>query len=98
MDLYLDKDAFEKGSQTLEQKKTELQDLRQKIEQNFAQLKQDWKSDAGTVFFQRFENDLLGNLDAHITVLEYMHRNLSTASQKYDEVFRDADAVASAQY
>jgi uncharacterized protein YukE len=98
MDLYLDQDAFERGKNDLKTKCEELRALRRDISASFDQLRQDWDSEAGREFFARFENDLLANLEKHSTVFEYMSTNLSTASYKYDEVFRAADSVANAQF
>ena len=98
MDLLLDKDAFSLASKELEKGCEDLISLRKNIVASFEQLKRDWDSQAGKEFFARFENDLLKNLDNHSKVFEYMSKNLSTASDKYDEVFRAADAVVNAQY
>lgn len=98
MDLMLDQDAFSDASEKLKGKCEELRTLRSNIQASFEQLKKDWDSDAGRQFFARFENDLMKNLDDYSDVFEYMSNNLSTASQKYEEVFRAADAVADLQY
>lgn len=98
MDLLLDKDAFTQASKELKTKCEELKTLRSNILASFDQLRRDWDSDAGKQFFARFENDLLKNLDEYSKVFEYMSQNLSTASQKYEEVFRTADAVVNTQY
>jgi WXG100 family type VII secretion target len=98
MDLYLDEDAFLQAGKDMKKSCEELKTLRSNIKASFEQLRKDWDSDAGKQFFARFEDDLLGNLDKYAIVFEYMSTNLSTASQKYDEVFRAADAVANVQY
>ena len=98
MDLYLDKDAFENGRRALTEQKREMERLKSEIKTSFEQLRIEWDSEAGKLFFAKFEDDLLKNLDRYITVFEYMSKNLSIASQKYDEVFRAADIVASARY
>lgn len=98
MDLYLDQDYLVDGSRSLMNKRGEMEKLQTEIKMSFEQLRKEWDSDAGLLFFQKFEDDLLKNLGRYITVFEYMSKNLSTASQKYDEVFRAADAVASSQY
>jgi len=98
MDLLIDQDAFTQAGKDLKNKCEELKMLRSNIVASFEQLKKDWDSDAGKEFFARFEKDLLENFDKHSTVFEYMSQNLSTASQKYEEVFRAADAVANEQY
>ena len=98
MNLLLDKDAFLAASTGLKTKCDELDELRTEIAASFEQLRSDWDSDASAEFFARFEDDLLKNLDAYARVFEYMSTNLSTASEKYEEVFRAADTVANAEY
>ena len=98
MDLLLSKDAFTQASRELQTKCEELKTLRANIKASFEQLRIDWDTDAGRKFFERFESDLMKNLEDYSKVFEYMSKNLSTASAKYEEVFRAADAVANAQY
>ncbi|MDR1061613.1 MAG: WXG100 family type VII secretion target [Clostridiales bacterium] len=98
MDLQLDSEAFARASKDLQARCEELKTLRNNMQSSFEQLRQDWDSDAGRQFFERYENDLVKNLDEHSKVFEYMSENLSTASQKYEEVFRAADSVADAQF
>lgn len=98
MDLLLDQDAFAQACRELDGKCQELKNLRTNIEKSFQQLEKDWNSDAGRQFFDRFRNDLIQNLDKYADVFAYISGNLSTASQKYEEVFRAADAVAETQY
>lgn len=98
MNLYIDKDSLENGSRALIGQKGEMEKLKTDIKASFEQLRKDWDSEAGKLFFAKFENDLIQNLDRYIIVFDYMSKNLSTASRKYDEVFRAADTVASSQY
>lgn len=98
MDLYLDQDAFIQAEKILEEKSAELEMLLSSIAASFEQLRSDWDSDAGKKFFERFESDLIKNLKDHAKVFAHMSKNLSIASQKYEEVFRAADTVADAQY
>ena len=98
MDLYIDQDHLAAGSRDLAKQQEQMKDLRSEIKTLFEQLRKEWDSEAGRLFFEKFEEDLLKNLDRYVIVFEYMSQNLSTASQKYDEVFRAVDTVASAQY
>ena len=98
MDLYIDQDYLADGSRALADKRDEMEQLRSEIKTSFEQLRKEWDSEAGRLFFEKFEEDLLKNLDRYVIVFGYMSQNLSTASQKYDEVFRAVDAVASVQY
>lgn len=98
MDLKIDQSALEKASQGLKDACQELQDLRKDIERSFEQLKREWDTDAGIVFFERFEDDLLNNLAKYSTVFDHMSTNLTTSMHKYEEVFREANIVANSQY
>jgi len=98
MDLILDKEAFATSSRELKEKCEELNALRTNIKASFEQLRIDWDTDAGKKFFERFETDLIKNLEDYSKVFEHMSNNLSAASMKYEEVFNAADAVASAQF
>lgn len=98
MDLYIDQDSLAGGSRDLVIKRDEMEQLRSDIKASFEQLRKEWDSEAGHLFFAKFEEDLLKNLDRYVIVFEYMSRNLSVASQKYDEVFRAVDTVALVQY
>lgn len=98
MDLYIDQDYLADGCRAFTGKRDEMERLRADIKSSFEQLRKEWNSEAGRLFFEKFEADLLENLDRYVIVFEYMSQNLSTALQKYDEVFRAVDAVASAQY
>lgn len=98
MDLLLDEDAFLQASIEMKAKSEELGELRSNIERTLYQLKKDWISDASQEFFRRVEEDLLKNLDKYSIVFGYISQNLTTASQKYEEVFRAVETVAEAQY
>lgn len=98
MDLYIDQDCLANGSKALAEKREEMERLKTDIKLSFEQLHKEWDSQAGRLFFEKFEEDLIKNLDRYVIVFGYMSENLSAASQKYDEVFRAVDAVASAQY
>jgi len=98
MDLYIDQDYLAAGSKGLAGERKAMEELRRDIESSFEQLRKEWDSEAGRLFFEKFEEDLLKNLERYVIVFEYMSQNLLTASQKYEEVFRAVDTVASAQY
>lgn len=98
MDLYIDKDALESASDRLGKKCEELGKLKQNLETSFETLKSEWDSDAGKQFYDKFKSDLLDNLDDYVRVFEHMSTNLSTASTKYDEVFRDANTLVQLEY
>ena len=98
MDLYIDKDVMEEAQRALFQQSERLGQIRSEISKLFILLRMEWDSEAGNIFVEKFEDDLIRNLERYETVLSYISSNLITASQKYDEVFRAADAVSSAQY
>ncbi len=98
VNLHLDQDAFQAACSGLEEKCRNLEALSGQIQSSFEQLRQDWDSQAGKLFFERFENDLIKNLDQFTVVMEHMNQNLSSASQQYEEVFEAAEAVANGQF
>lgn len=97
-DLMIDSDVMSAQSQKLSTECENLRDLIKEINDSFAALRKEWDSDAGKKFFDKFENDLISNLEKYSTVFEHMSMNLSTAQQKYESVFRAADAVTLLQY
>jgi len=98
MDIILNQEALNAASLQLEQSHSAMNDLRQAIIASFAQLRIDWNSDAGRVFYENFERELLNNLRDHAIVLQHMSRNLTLATRRYQEVFTAAEAVANAQF
>jgi hypothetical protein len=99
-DLYLDQNAFDTAKRDLSRYigSDGLEGLVIKIKASFEQLRIDWDSDAGKKFFEKFENDLINNLNRYDIVFRHINENLSTASGKYEEVFKLAEAVAKSQY
>lgn len=98
MDLVLNQDAFERAKSDFKNKCEELKTLRANLQASFETLKTDWDTEAGRLFFDQFENKLLKHLDEYSKVFEHLSDNLSTASEKYEEVFRIADTVAKTEY
>ena len=98
MDLYVDKDILEEAQKALSQQCERMQQIRSEVSKLFILLRSEWDSEAGNLFVEKFEDDLIRNLEKHEIILSHMSSNLSTASSKYDEVFRAADTVSSAQY
>lgn len=98
MDLYVDQDYLMDGSKKLLADRDRMEQLETEISASFQQLRQEWDSEAGRMFFEKFENDLLKNLKQYVAVFEHMSRNLSAASQKYEEIFKAVETVALAQY
>ncbi len=70
VNLHLDQDAFQVACSGLEEKCRNLEALSGQIQSSFEQLRQDWDSQAGKLFFERFENDLIKNLDQFTVVME----------------------------
>lgn len=97
LDLYIDKDALKSASDQLANQSDKMRELRTTIIQNFDLLKADWDSDAGRLFFARFETDLLKNLEDYAKVFDYISQNLTMASTEYEAVFSAADAVTNVE-
>ena len=96
--ITVDRDAFARAAQTLQQQAQALQDLRRASLASFNALRTDWDSAAGRAFFNKFENELLRHIDQYAGKLATRAQALNTVRGMYDPVFQAADAVANAQY
>lgn len=99
MDLYLDQEAFQHARSQLAGYLGDagLKGLSANIRDSFEQLKKDWDTEAGDIFFEHFEQDLLENLNKHELVFEQIYKILMTASTMYEEVFSAAQRVIDTQ-
>ena len=52
MDLYIDQDYLADGSRALADKRDEMEQLRSEIKTSFEQLRKEWDSEAGRLFFE----------------------------------------------
>jgi hypothetical protein len=75
-----------------------IEDLITRINRCFESLRTDWDTDAGKEFFKRVDDTMLFHLENHSKVIRHMSKNLKTASQKYDVVFRAVENAAEAEY
>ena len=99
MDLYLDQEAFHHAREQLSNYlgSSGFAGLCADIRTSFAQLKEDWDTDAGIAFFNHFEKDLLHNLSQYDLVFKQIYNTLLTVSTMYEEVFRAAQSVVNTQ-
>jgi len=97
LDFHIDQDAFAQAVRDLTMYCDQLEELQQKIVGGFEQLRIDWDSDAGDKFFEKLDQNIFRNLKNHQIAFDHISRNLVTASNKYEEVFRAAEAVTNTQ-
>ncbi len=64
-------------------KMTEIQKKMQKMVDS---VKDGWDSDAGTAFFEKYDEEWLKGFTQYKQVLNHMSENLNTAQGKYNEV------------
>ena len=97
-EIVLNRDVFRTTSSALSQEVAALRALRANINTTFTDLRRDWDSEAGRAFFAKFENELLNHIDQYANKLGTRANALSQVTNRYEEVFRAADAVANARY
>lgn len=67
--------------------------LRDTLKTAVEDIRSGWKSDAGTAFFEKFDDEWLKNFNDYIAVIEHMGDNMSDAQKKYRPLFEDADKI-----
>ncbi len=98
MDLLVNQDEMQIASNNIKNYSEDIRNIKSSLKSVFDILREEWNSEAGKKYVDKYEKDVLDNLDKYSIVFDHMSENLIAASHKYDEVFRAADAVANAQY
>ena len=92
--LVFDTDALQTAASNLDKDKTDMDNLKKNL--NFAVenlRKIGWKTDAGTKFFEKFDNTWEKNLTNYIAVLEHMRANTIYAKTEYEKIVEEANAI-----
>lgn len=97
-DLYVDESALNQAASNFMRAHDDLSSLKDKINNCVSGLKTDWNTNAGEAFFQKFEEELIHNLELYIDVFEHISTNLSDAVNTYSSVFDKADDLKNETY
>ena len=98
MDLLIDSNAFNTASAELKKQRDDVDQLITSLSNSVVQLRQDWNSEAGRKFFERFDgkDGMIKHLKEHATVFEHMSTVLIDAADRYDAVAQAAKRVSEA--
>lgn len=91
--LYIDRDALSTAKSNYSTYATRMTTLKINLEKAVTDLRAGWKTDAGDAFFQKYDNEWVKNLTDYINVINHMSNNMKTATDKYQEVFDEADKL-----
>ena len=71
----------------------DMETLKAKMEKMVEDVRDGWKSEAGTAFFDKYDNEWLQGFVQYKEVLTHMADNLDVAKGKYSEITRQAKAL-----
>ena len=97
-ELRLDSDAFDHAASTFEAQADALLGLADSIDATFDNLRQKWDSQAGDVFFERLECNLIDCIKKYADAISTRGGKLRSAATKYDAVFAAANELAAERY
>jgi WXG100 family type VII secretion target len=69
--LYLDKDALDSAKNSYSTYASDMSALKTKLETAVDDIRNGWKSDAGDVFFTKFDDEWKKNFDDYINVINH---------------------------
>lgn len=72
---------------------SEMKSLKKKMQKMVSEIEDAWKSEAGTAFFEKFNDEWLDSFTQYVEVLQHMSENLSYAKGKYSQITEKADAI-----
>lgn len=86
-DIVLDEEAFSKAINDFNNLQSEMNTLKQDIQQMLNEIKEGFNTPAGRKFIQSCEANLLKPMDDQIIVLQHISENLQTSNNEYRSVF-----------
>lgn len=88
-DILLDEEAFINASKQLEQLSKDIKALEENVRKELGNLQQGFQTPAGEKFIESCETHLLKPLSDQTIVIEHVAKNLVTAKNKYETVFKE---------
>lgn len=67
--------------------------LRNNLQTAVDNIKSDWQTEAGKVFFQKFNDEWYKNFNDYIDVIDHMSDNMQKSKNKYQVIFDEADKL-----
>lgn len=92
-DLIIDQEQLQTAQSKYSEYAQEMEELRKTLKTAVDSIRDSWKSEAGDVFFSKFDEDWEKNVKDYVNVLNHMADNMSKANTLYQEVFDAAEAL-----
>lgn len=84
--LQYDTEKMTEVKQTYVDAVSKMTEIQKKMQKMVDSVKDGWDSDAGTAFFEKYDEEWLKGFTQYKQVLNHMSENLNTAQGKYNEV------------
>lgn len=84
--LKYDTDKMISVKATYKDKVAKMDEIQDSMQKMVKEVKKNWKSDAGTAFFEKYDEEWLKGFEQYKEVLNHMADNLNIAQDKYSEV------------
>ena len=91
--LKIDNDLINTTAGYYKTYKEDMDDLADDLKEEIDSLKENWKSDAATAFFDKFETQWLDNMNKYSAVIDHMRLNLEDAKTCYQAIYDEADKL-----
>ncbi len=92
--LVFDTDALQQAATELNDAKEMMTQLKEELHNAVENLRTiGWQTEAGTKFFDKFDNTWEKNLANYIAVIEHMSSNTSYAQSEYEKIVEEANAI-----
>lgn len=84
--LQYDTEKMTEVKQTYVDAVSKMTEIQKKMQKMVDSVKDGWDSDAGTAFFEKYDEEWLKGFNQYKEVLTHMSENLNTAQGKYTQI------------
>ena len=84
--LQYDTEKMTEVKQTYVDAVSKMTEIQKKMQKMVDSVKDGWDSDAGTAFFEKYDEEWLKGFNQYKEVLTHMSENLNTAEGKYTQI------------
>ncbi len=92
-DLIINQEQLQTAQTKYSEYAQQMDDLRKTLKDAVDNIRDSWQSEAGEVFFSKFDEDWEKNVKDYVNVLNHMADNMLKANTLYEEVFDAAEAL-----
>lgn len=88
-----DRDIFENTKEAYEDAITNLDGLKLEMDEGIKNLQDNWKTDAGTVFFDSYDDDWKNILEHYVALLNYLKECIQKAMDEYNPLIDELESI-----